>query len=364
MKIIKRHTLLKPANNYVIDAPTPSNISYWWNVESLLGLWLGIQIIAGITLAIHYNPNVLEGFNSVEQIMRDVYNGWLIRYLHANTASAFFFLVYLHIGIGLYYGPYKVPRLLICIIVLIILFALLYSILFNDNFLLMYNQWSDSLQNSSSYPNYTASDIILDMNIDSLFGDSFFLMDGGQDGGSSNGSNGGGVQGLEGSPNSNSNPNPNSPNPNNNNNNLHMSSDSRGQDQETISDRERSPDGERSPNQDNSDTNMSDSSYDSVDTENEYERTYTRGPHPRQAHLINNADSGDDSDGWYGWNHVTLHDYLHQVFGNRPITFSEWRMETIRMIGEMGLDVSQTTGRKLSGAHRRDILTTETSEVW
>jgi ubiquinol-cytochrome c reductase cytochrome b subunit len=60
----------------------------------------------------HYTPNVLEAFDSVEHIMRDVNNGWLIRYLHANTASAFFFLVYLHIGRGLYYGSYKAPRTL------------------------------------------------------------------------------------------------------------------------------------------------------------------------------------------------------------------------------------------------------------
>lgn len=112
MRILKRHPLLKPATDYVIDSPTPSNISYWWNMGSLLGLSLGIQIVTGITLAMHYNPNVLEAFNSVEHIMRDVNNGWLIRYLHANTASAFFFLVYLHIGRGLYYGSYKAPRTL------------------------------------------------------------------------------------------------------------------------------------------------------------------------------------------------------------------------------------------------------------
>jgi len=112
MRILKRHPLLKPATDFVIDSPTPSNISYWWNIGSLLGLSLGIQIVTGVTLAMHYNPNVLEAFNSVEHIMRDVNNGWLIRYLHSNTASAFFFLVYLHIGRGLYYGSYKAPRTL------------------------------------------------------------------------------------------------------------------------------------------------------------------------------------------------------------------------------------------------------------
>ena len=110
MRIIKRHSLLKPGTDYVIDSPQPSNISYWWNVGSLLGLSLVIQIITGVTLAMHYNASVIEAFNSVEHIMRDVNNGWLIRYLHSNTASAFFFLVYLHIGRGLYYGSYKAPR--------------------------------------------------------------------------------------------------------------------------------------------------------------------------------------------------------------------------------------------------------------
>jgi ubiquinol-cytochrome c reductase cytochrome b subunit len=64
----------------------------------------------------HYNPSVLEAFNSVEHIMRDVNHGWLIRYLHSNTASAFFFIVYLHIGRGLYYGSYRSPRVLVWVL--------------------------------------------------------------------------------------------------------------------------------------------------------------------------------------------------------------------------------------------------------
>jgi ubiquinol-cytochrome c reductase cytochrome b subunit len=112
MRIFKSHPLLKLVNSYLIDSSQPSNISYLWNFGSLLGFCLIIQIITGVTLAMHYNPSVLEAFNSVEHIMRDVNNGWFIRYLHSNTASAFFFLVYLHIGRGLYYGSYKAPRTL------------------------------------------------------------------------------------------------------------------------------------------------------------------------------------------------------------------------------------------------------------
>jgi ubiquinol-cytochrome c reductase cytochrome b subunit len=116
MRIFKSHPFLKLVNAYVIDAPVPSNISYLWNFGSLLGLCLIIQIVTGVTLAMHYNPSVLEAFNSVEHIMRDVNNGWLLRYLHSNTASAFFFLVYLHIGRGLYYGSYRSPRTLTWVI--------------------------------------------------------------------------------------------------------------------------------------------------------------------------------------------------------------------------------------------------------
>jgi ubiquinol-cytochrome c reductase cytochrome b subunit len=112
MRILKSNPLLRILNSYLIDAPTPANISYLWNFGSLLGLCLGIQIVTGVTLAMHYTPSVAEAFNSVEHIMRDVNNGWLVRYLHANTASAFFFLLYLHVGRGLYYGSYKSPRTL------------------------------------------------------------------------------------------------------------------------------------------------------------------------------------------------------------------------------------------------------------
>ena len=96
-----------------------------WNFGSLLGVCLVVQIITGVTLAMHYNPSVAEAFNSIEHIMRDVNNGWLVRYLHSNTASAFFFLVYLHIGRGIYYGSYKSPRFTTWVIGVIILIVMM-----------------------------------------------------------------------------------------------------------------------------------------------------------------------------------------------------------------------------------------------
>jgi ubiquinol-cytochrome c reductase cytochrome b subunit len=125
MRILKSHSILRLINSYVIDVSQPSNISYLWNFGSLLLICLIVQIITGITLAMHYSPNVLEAFNSIEHIMRDVNNGWLVRYLHSNTASAFFFLVYLHVGRGLYYGSYRAPRTLTWTIGAIILILMM-----------------------------------------------------------------------------------------------------------------------------------------------------------------------------------------------------------------------------------------------
>lgn len=57
--------------------------------------------------------------------MRDVNNGWLLRYMHANGASLFFIWVYLHIGRGLYYGSYRAPRTLLWSVGVIIYIAMM-----------------------------------------------------------------------------------------------------------------------------------------------------------------------------------------------------------------------------------------------
>nr|AKR07172.1 cytochrome b [Pseudorhaetus sinicus] len=107
MPIRKISPVTKIINNSLIDLPSPSNISAWWNFGSLLGLCLGIQIITGIFLSMHYTANVDLAFNSVIHISRDVNYGWLLRTTHANGASFFFICLYLHVGRGLYYGSYS-----------------------------------------------------------------------------------------------------------------------------------------------------------------------------------------------------------------------------------------------------------------
>nr|BBB03344.1 cytochrome b [Garrulus glandarius krynicki] len=106
LNLRKNHPLLKIINDSLIDLPTPSNISIWWNFGSLLGICLIIQIVTGLLLAMHYTADTSLAFSSVAHMCRNVQFGWLIRNLHANGASFFFICIYLHIGRGFYYGSY------------------------------------------------------------------------------------------------------------------------------------------------------------------------------------------------------------------------------------------------------------------
>nr|AIY62151.1 cytochrome b [Glyptotermes sp. C TB-2014] len=101
------HPLMKMANSALVDLPTPSNISTWWNFGSLLGTCLIMQIITGLFLAMHYCPDIEMAFSSIAHICRDVNYGWILRTLHANGASMFFICIYMHTGRNIYYGSYS-----------------------------------------------------------------------------------------------------------------------------------------------------------------------------------------------------------------------------------------------------------------
>jgi len=124
MKLLKR-PLVNVVTNHLIDYPTPINFNYWYNFGLLSGICLGIQLLTGIFLAMHYTPHVDYAWLSVEHIMRDVNYGWLIRYMHANGASMFFICVYIHLLRGLYYGSYKSPRGLVWCIGVVILILMM-----------------------------------------------------------------------------------------------------------------------------------------------------------------------------------------------------------------------------------------------
>jgi quinol-cytochrome oxidoreductase complex cytochrome b subunit len=112
-RILTKNYILSIISNHVVFYPAPISLSYAWSFGSLAGITLGIQMASGLLLSMHYTPNIKLAFLSVEYIMRDVPNGWLIRYIHANGASMFFIVTYAHICRGLYYGSYMHPRQLL-----------------------------------------------------------------------------------------------------------------------------------------------------------------------------------------------------------------------------------------------------------
>nr|AIZ58534.1 cytochrome b [Reticulinasus faini]UYB78026.1 cytochrome b [Reticulinasus faini] len=124
MMLRKTNPLIKFMNSSLIDLPAPSNISYLWNYGSLLLLCLLTQIITGMFLAMHYWSDISLAFSSISHISRDVNYGWMIRSIHANTASLFFICMYLHVGRGIYYssflmkGPWMSGTLIILILMM------------------------------------------------------------------------------------------------------------------------------------------------------------------------------------------------------------------------------------------------------
>jgi len=124
LRILNR-PIINIFNDHLIDYPTPININYLWNFGSMAGIFLVFQILTGIFLAMHYTPHVDLAFLSVEHIMRDVNNGWLIRYLHANGASMFFAVVYIHVARGIYYGSYQKPRGFVWVVGVVILILMM-----------------------------------------------------------------------------------------------------------------------------------------------------------------------------------------------------------------------------------------------
>jgi ubiquinol-cytochrome c reductase cytochrome b subunit len=106
--------------------PVPRNLNYFWNFGVLAGVCLVIQIVTGIVLAMHFHSSAAGAFESINAtIMRDVNAGWFLRFAHANGASMFLLVVYIHIFRGLYYGSYKAPREMVWLIGVVIFLLLM-----------------------------------------------------------------------------------------------------------------------------------------------------------------------------------------------------------------------------------------------
>jgi quinol-cytochrome oxidoreductase complex cytochrome b subunit len=125
MRSFYKNFIVKALYETAISYPAPSNLNYFWNFGIYALICLAIQIITGIFLAMHFAPNIDLAFLSVEHIMRDVNFGYLLRYLHANGASMFFIVVYIHTFRGLYYSSFVYPREWLWIIGALILFLMI-----------------------------------------------------------------------------------------------------------------------------------------------------------------------------------------------------------------------------------------------
>ncbi len=130
--IDERFPLTKSIREHLTEYYAPKNFNFWYFFGSLAIVVLAIQIITGIFLVMFYKPDgalnangIPIAFASVEYIMRDVQWGWLIRYMHSTGASAFFFVVYMHMFRGMLYGSYRKPRELIWVFGVLIFLVLM-----------------------------------------------------------------------------------------------------------------------------------------------------------------------------------------------------------------------------------------------
>nr|YP_009172228.1 cytochrome b [Cyrtarachne nagasakiensis]ALF36385.1 cytochrome b [Cyrtarachne nagasakiensis] len=106
----KQDKILSIINGSLVDLPSPSSLTYFWNFGSLLGIFLMFQILTGLFLAMQFSGSVILSFDSLIHMMRDVNYGWMMRIFHANGASFFFLFMYMHMGRGLYYGSYRFTK--------------------------------------------------------------------------------------------------------------------------------------------------------------------------------------------------------------------------------------------------------------
>nr|QJW34317.1 cytochrome b [Schoutedenia ralumensis] len=105
----------------LINLPTPSNISFMWNFGSLLMICLMNQIMTGLFLAFHYKTDINLAFQSIINMNRNINFGWLIRSFHANGASMFFIMMYIHISRGIYMNSFNFKMTWIMGVILLLL---------------------------------------------------------------------------------------------------------------------------------------------------------------------------------------------------------------------------------------------------
>jgi ubiquinol-cytochrome c reductase cytochrome b subunit len=135
-----RFPATKVTREHLTEYYAPKNFNFWYYFGSLALMMLVLQIVTGVLLAMNYKPDAELAFASVEYIMRDVWGGWFVRYMHSTGSSMFFIVIYLHMFRGLMYGSYRNPRELIWIVGMVIYLAMMATAFFG--YLLPWGQMS------------------------------------------------------------------------------------------------------------------------------------------------------------------------------------------------------------------------------
>ncbi len=90
----------------VVSYPSSKNLSYLWNLGSLLAMFMVIQVLTGVLLVFFYIPSGLEAFTSSDYVGREVFCGFVLRIIHLNGASIVFLGLFLHMTRGFLYQSF------------------------------------------------------------------------------------------------------------------------------------------------------------------------------------------------------------------------------------------------------------------
>merc|ERR1712008_298124 len=86
--------------------PCPLQINFFWNLGFLLAVAIILQIVTGIFLSLHYTSDLNSAYFSIFFLIRQVYYGWCLLYLHSSGASFVLLFQFLHLGRAIFYGSY------------------------------------------------------------------------------------------------------------------------------------------------------------------------------------------------------------------------------------------------------------------
>jgi ubiquinol-cytochrome c reductase cytochrome b subunit len=106
MWVLKKNYLIQLVNYFLLDLARPRNLLWFWNFGFILGISIVIQVVRGFLLSLYYNDSVSYAFYSVNYLILEVENGYEFRFIHSSGARLLFFLIFIHIGRGIWFKSY------------------------------------------------------------------------------------------------------------------------------------------------------------------------------------------------------------------------------------------------------------------